>query len=78
MLFSEKYNRAPGNSISDVSFKDIHFTGDESHRIPSDITHYDAERRVEDITFENVTVNGRPFDPEREIIYKTSTVDTTH
>ncbi|MBQ8219660.1 MAG: hypothetical protein IJZ31_00400 [Bacteroidaceae bacterium] len=43
-----------------------------------DITHYDAHRRVEDITFENVTVNGRPFDPEKEIIYKTSTVDTTH
>lgn len=78
VLFSEKYNRAPGNSIRDVSFKDIHFTGDESHLIPSDITHYDAERRVEDITFENVTVNGRLFDPEREIIYKTSTVDTTH
>ena len=43
-----------------------------------DITHYDAHRRVEDITFENVTVNGRPFDPEKEIIYKTSTVDITH
>ena len=78
VLFSEKYNRAPGNSIRDVSFKDIHFTGDESRLIPSDITHYDAHRRVEDITFENVTVNGRPFNPDVEIKRVTSTVDTTH
>ena len=78
VLFSEKYNRAPGNSIRGVSFKDIHFTGDESHLIPSDITHYDAHRRVEDITFENVTVNGRPFNPDVEIKRVTSTVDTTH
>ena len=78
VLFSEKYNRAPGNSIRGVSFKDIHFTGNESHLIPSDITHYDAHRRVEDITFENVTVNGRPFNPDVEIKRVTSTVDTTH
>ena len=78
VLFSEKYNRAPGNSIRGVSFKDIHFTGNESHLIPSDITHYDAHRRVEDITFENVTVNGRPFNPDVEIRQTTSTVDTTH
>lgn len=78
VLFSEKYNRAPGNSIRGVSFKDIHFMGNESHLIPSDITHYDAHRRVEDITFENVTVNGRPFNPDVEIRQTTSTVDTTH
>ena len=78
VLFSEKYNRAPGNSIRGVSFKNIHFEGDESHLLPSDITHYDAERRVEDITFENVTINGRPFNPDKEIIHKTTTVDTTH
>lgn len=78
VLFSEKYNRAPGNNIRGVSFKNIHFEGDESHLLPSDITHYDAERRVEDITFENVTINGRPFNPDKEIIHKTTTVDTTH
>ena len=78
VLFSEKYNRAPGNSIRGVSFKNIHFEGDESHLLPSDITHYDAERRVEDITFENITINGRPFNPDKEIIHKTTTVDTTH
>ena len=78
VLFSEKYNRAPGNYIRGVSFKDIHFKGDESKLLPSDITHYDAERRVEDITFENVTVNGRLFNPDTEIVQKTSTVDTTH
>ena len=78
VLFSEKYNRAPGNSIRGVSFKDIHFTGNESHLIPSDITHYDSQRRVEGATFENVTVNGRPFNPDVEIRQTTSTVDTTH
>ena len=31
-----------------------------------------------DITFENVTVNGRPFNPDVEIRQTTSTVDTTH
>ncbi len=78
VFFSEKYNRAPGNSIRGVSFKDIHFTGNESHLIPSDITHYDSQRRVEGVTFENVTVNGRPFNPDVEIRQTTSTVDTTH
>lgn len=78
VLFGEKYNRAPGNYIRDVTFKDIHFTCDEKRLIPSDITHYDESRRVEDITFENVTVNGRPFDPEKEIIVKTTKEDTTH
>ncbi len=78
VLFSEKYNRAPGNYIRGVSFKDIHFKGDESKLLPSDITHYDAERRVENITFENVTVNGRLFNPDTKIVQKTSTVDTTH
>lgn len=78
VLFSEKYNRAPGNSIRGVSFKDIHFTGDESRLIPSDITHYDAERRVEDITFENVTVNGRPFNLDSDIVYTTTMTDTTN
>lgn len=78
VLFSEKYNRAPGNSIRGVSFKDIHFTGNESHLIPSDITHYDSQRRVEGVTFENVTVNGRLFNPDVEIRQTTSTVDTTH
>lgn len=78
VLFSEKYNRAPGNYIDGVTFKDIHFTCDEEHLLPSDITHYDAARRVENVTFENITVNGRPFDPVKQIKNITSTVDTTH
>lgn len=78
VLFGEKYNRAPGNYIRDVTFKDIHFTCDEERLMPSDITHYDEVRRVDDITFENVTVNGRPFDPAKEIVEKTTKVDTTH
>lgn len=72
VLFSDKYNRAPGNYIRDVKFKDIHFVGNESRLSRSDITHYDEQRKVEDITFENVTINGRPFNPEQEIVYKTS------
>ena len=52
VLFSDKYNRAPGNYIRDVKFKDIHFVGNESRLSRSDITHYDEQRKVENITFE--------------------------
>jgi len=67
IIFSEKYNRAPGNTIKNLTFRNISFTGDESTLSRSIIKDYDSTRGVHDVTFENITVNGRKFNPETEI-----------
>lgn len=67
IIFSEKYNRAPGNTIKNLTFRNISFTGDESTLSRSIIRDYDSTRGVHDVTFENITVNGRKFNPETEI-----------
>lgn len=58
VIYSEKYNRAPGGSISDIWFTDIAFTGDDSRISPDVIRSYDEVHRVSDIHFKNVRVNG--------------------
>lgn len=67
VYFSAKYNRAPGNSITDVTFRNITFTGDESKLSRSFIKHYDEKRTVSNIKLENITVNGRPFNPDWDL-----------
>ncbi|UQZ35536.1 hypothetical protein C2I18_19620 [Paenibacillus sp. PK3_47] len=59
VLQNEKYNPAPGKRIEGVRFKNIRFEGTCLN--PSHIEGYDETRAVEDVTFENVTVNGSPF-----------------
>lgn len=67
VYFSAKYNRAPGNSITGVTLRNITFTGDESKLSRSFIKHYDEKRTVSNVKFENITVNGRPFNPDRDL-----------
>lgn len=61
--FSDKYNRAPGNYVRDIWFKDIFFNGDASRLMPNNIKSYDATHTVSDLHFENVRINGKKVEP---------------
>ncbi|MDR3187673.1 MAG: endo-polygalacturonase [Prevotellaceae bacterium] len=56
IFFNKKYCAAPGRGIENVLFKDISYTG--SHAEVSIIAGYDAERKVKNIRFENLRING--------------------
>ncbi|MNM35757.1 Glycosyl hydrolases family 28 [compost metagenome] len=66
VLQNEKYNPAPGKVIEQVMFKNIHFNGTCLN--PSHIEGFDDTRVVQDIAFENVTVNGSAFQLEAPYI----------
>lgn len=57
VLFNPKYNKAPGNGIDGVTFRNITYTGVGEN--PSLIKGFDKEHRVKNITFENVVINGK-------------------
>ncbi|MEJ8304334.1 glycosyl hydrolase family 28 protein [Saccharibacillus sacchari] len=59
VMKNEKYNPAPGYRIEQVSFRHINFEGCCPN--PSHISGYDEERFVNEILFENVTLNGQPI-----------------
>ncbi len=54
--FNEKYDKAPGNSIDGITFRNITYTGIGEN--PSVIEGLDKERLVKNVTFENVVING--------------------
>lgn len=54
--FNEKYDKAPGNSIDGITFRNITYTGIGEN--PSVIEGLDKERLVKNATFENVVING--------------------
>ncbi|KAA5421554.1 glycosyl hydrolase family 28 protein, partial [Bacteroides cellulosilyticus] len=60
IFFNEKYCTAPGRGIENILFKDISYTGENAE--VSMIIGYDKERKVKNIRFENLTING-------EVIY---------
>ena len=68
IFMSEKYNRAPGCCISNIQFKNI-FVDEESAQkmTKSRIEHYDKNRKVENITFENEWVGKRNFSETTDI-----------
>ena len=57
IIFNPKYNKVPGQKIENVIFRNISYTGyGES---PSIIMGYSATRCVENVLFDNVTINGK-------------------
>lgn len=66
VLQNEKYNPAPGKRIEQITFRNIHFNGTCMN--PSHIEGYDDARVVQDVTFENVTVNGSAFQLEEPYV----------
>lgn len=51
------YNPVPGNGIECISFKNIFYTGQGEEK--SCICGYDVERKVSDVTIENLCVRGK-------------------
>lgn len=58
VVFNSKYSFSPGRSVENVIFRDISFTG-AGWASPSIVAGYDAERRVRNVSFENIRIGGR-------------------
>lgn len=73
VCFNQKYCRAPGRGISNITLSNISYTGAKPNI--GIITGYNEERVIEGLHFEGLTVNGLPvYDamPERPTWYKTA------
>jgi hypothetical protein len=73
IFFNPKYCTAPGLGIENVLFKDITYHGDNAEL--SIIAGYDRERKVKNIRFENLRVNGQLISddmPGKPAWYKTT------
>jgi hypothetical protein len=73
IFFNEKYCTAPGRGIENIFFKDITYTGKNAEL--SMIIGYSEERKVKNIRFENLTINGQVIAddmPGKPAWYKTS------
>lgn len=57
IFFNEKYCKAPGRGIENVVFKNVLYTGNRAEI--SVIEGYDAQRKVRNIRFENLRINGQ-------------------
>ena len=55
--YNQKYCAAPGRGIENVTFKNIRYKGEQPYL--SVINGYDDERKVKNITFEGLKINGR-------------------
>ena len=72
IFFNEKYCKAPGRGIENILFKDISYTGENAE--VSMIIGYDKKRKVKNIRFENLQINGEViYDdmPDKTKWYKT-------
>ena len=73
IFYNEKYCTAPGRGIENILFKDITYTGKNAEI--SIIAGYNEERKVKNIRFENLSINGQVISddmPEKPAWYKTS------
>jgi hypothetical protein len=57
IFYNRKYCEAPGMGIENIHFKNISYNGDNAEI--SIIAGYNSDRRVKNITFENLRINGR-------------------
>ena len=55
--WNQKYCKAPGLGVENITFRTIRYYGEQPYM--SVINGYDAERKVKDITFEGLKINGR-------------------
>ena len=55
--FNQKYCKAPGRGVHDVTFRNIAYSGSRPYL--SLINGYNEERRVSNVRFENLIINGR-------------------
>lgn len=55
--FNAKYDKEPGRGIENITFRNIRYDGVGEK--PSLIKGYDAARKVKNVTFENIIINGQ-------------------
>jgi len=73
VMFNHKYNTSAGRGIENVLFKEISYIGNNADI--SIIAGYDESRKIKNIVFENLSVNGRLISdtmPGKPGFYKTS------
>lgn len=56
VVWNRKYCRAPGRGIEDITFRNIRYDGDRSEL--SLLIGYDGQRKVRNVRFENLRING--------------------
>lgn len=59
VIYSEKYNRAPGNAVDGVHFQKICYTGDERQLKPCFIKNYDDLHKVGALTLYDIKLNDK-------------------
>ena len=64
--FNSKYDKKPGQGIDGLTFRNITYNGIGEN--PSLIKGYDSERMVENVTFENVVINGERMKNVKDFI----------
>ena len=57
VMYNQKYNTGPGRGVKDIVFRNMSCTG--KYINPSLIEGYDKNRKVENILFENIVLNGK-------------------
>ncbi|MBQ7471859.1 MAG: alginate lyase family protein [Prevotella sp.] len=57
--WNQKYCKAPGLGVEDVTFRNIRYYGDMPYM--SVITGYDEQHKVRNVTFEGLKINGKPI-----------------
>jgi hypothetical protein len=73
IFYNPKYCTAPGRSIENVLFKDVAYAGKNAEL--SIMAGYDAERKIKNIRFENLRINGQVISddmPGKPAWYKTA------
>lgn len=56
VMFNTKYNTSVGRGIQDVYVKNLRYTGTRAN--PSLLLGYDAQHAIDNVTFENLIING--------------------
>lgn len=72
IFFNKKYCAAPGTCVKNILFKDITYNGNNAEM--SIIAGYNEDRKVSDITFDNLVINGQKISddmPGKPKWYKT-------
>jgi len=72
VMYNHKYNTAAGHGIENIYFKNVSYTGNNANM--SVIAGYDEQHLVKNITFENLTINGKVITdtmPDKPSFYKT-------